>query len=127
MHEAFPQAPIIFYLWVFDFSQLSRIPYWQLIAMPSALITWGLFLFAHRTRRRWKVRQESNSSAIPDPRHISILHWAMVIRSFCTIASLVLAFGYVALALGLPEFGTNINNLPGGLSFLKVIYGPYMP
>jgi small-conductance mechanosensitive channel len=106
---------------------LSRIPYWQLIAMPSALITWGLFIFAHRTRRRWTVWQKSDPSALPDPRHISWLHWAVVIRSLCTIVSLLLAFGYVALALGLPQLGADINHLPGGLAFLKTIYGPYLP
>jgi hypothetical protein len=127
MHEAFPHAPILLYLWVFDFSQLSRIPYWQLIAMPSAFITWGLFFFAHRTRRRWGVWQKSDPSAIPDSRHISWLHWAVVMRSLCTIVSLLLAFGYVALALGLPQLGADINHLPGGLAFLKTIYGPYLP
>ncbi|MBF0140630.1 MAG: hypothetical protein HQL74_10165 [Magnetococcales bacterium] len=87
------------------------------------MLTVVIAFYSDYAFRHWGVQKEKIFHANPNPRHVHDLKQLLRRRRSSALAILILAFGYIILAW----LKTDPHKLPDWLSFLDVVYGPYLP
>nr|VFJ61681.1 MAG: hypothetical protein BECKFW1821C_GA0114237_1001104 [Candidatus Kentron sp. FW] len=109
------------YLWAFDFNGPNLAP-WQWLNILGAVITGLIFFYSDRVDRVWRLAKEQDSAAAPESAQVWVLLGMARVRNLCAVLYVLLAFGYVILALG----GVDAAGFAGWLAPVDALYGPYL-
>ena len=109
------------YLWAFDFNGPNLAP-WQWLNILGAVITGLIFFYSDRVDRVWRLAKEQDSAAAPESTQVWVLLGMARVRNLCAVLYVLLAFGYVVLALG----GVDAAGFAGWLAPVDALYGPYL-
>ncbi|MFN3077153.1 MAG: hypothetical protein ABT940_09790 [Alphaproteobacteria bacterium] len=110
-------APMLMYLFAFDLRHLAP---WHWFALTAAAITFIVIFLSDDAYRPFRMGYRTDP---PGERRVLWLAWLTRLRNVATVMGLLLAVGYVVVAM----VPIDLAHLPGGLSFLVWLYGPYLP
>ena len=111
----FPAGQIVVNLLAYDFWKMAP---WQVCGLLTAGLTLAIWVLSDKAYRACEL----DPSSPPDPSYTVLLYWLARIRNVITGIYLLLALGYVVLTLT----HTDPLTLPGWLSFLTPLYGPWL-
>ncbi|MBF0460455.1 MAG: hypothetical protein HQL87_03585 [Magnetococcales bacterium] len=102
-------------LWLFDLANLAP---WQWFSLISTVITVIVFPFSGHVQTCWEIREKESAQAVPVSYLVWMLRTLARLRSISTVFFLVLAGGYVFLAL-IP----NCNQTGNGVGCVVTAHG----
>ncbi|MBF0455552.1 MAG: hypothetical protein HQL72_12150 [Magnetococcales bacterium] len=120
LKEAYANIPVPVYLWAFNLGDLAP---WQWFSLVGAFMTGIIYFYVDRVVISWNLLKEREEKARPNPVQANRLLWFARLRSISSVLAIFMALGYA----GLVFLEIHTQQLPGWLSFLDLIYGPYLP
>jgi hypothetical protein len=120
LKETYTNIPVPVYLWAFNLGDLAP---WQWFSLVGATITWIIFFYVDRVVITWNLLKRQDEKAKPTPVQVQRLIMLTKLRSICSLTTILMALGYA----GLVFMEVHTQQVPSWLSFLDLVYGPYLP